>query len=58
MPGAGALAYETHGESFMVPTSFEELFTAIENQPGARIVAGGVFGNNQGSPQVASSHFR
>ena len=36
-----ALAYETHGESFMVPTSFEELFTAIENQPDARIVAGG-----------------
>ncbi|MBT6177148.1 MAG: xanthine dehydrogenase small subunit [Deltaproteobacteria bacterium] len=34
------LNYEALGESFIIPTSFTELFQALENQPDARIVAG------------------
>jgi xanthine dehydrogenase small subunit len=34
------LNYEALGESFIIPTDFEGLFQALENQPNARIVAG------------------
>ncbi len=35
------LSYDCHGESFHIPTNFEDLFKRIEEHPDARIVAGG-----------------